>query len=165
MLTTTILITGGLVVVGARFLRRRKEVRTPVWLIQRDGSRVKSYAVVIENAATTERALEHEINTTYTLSTVSFGLNLVGALLFAPIKWLDLIVDIYFLALMIEESYDERFVAQRGTQLVALGAFVINYILMSKFLLISFALWGYFFYRKAAFDFRKRLGQMAHAPA
>jgi len=165
MLPITILITGGLVVAGARFLRRRKEVRTPVWLIQADGSRVKSYAVVIEDAATTERALEQEINTTYTLSTVSFGLNLLSELIFAPLRWLDLLVDIYFLGLMIEESYDERFVAQRGARLVVLGALVLNYMLMSEFLLISFTIWGYFFYRKVAFDFQKRLGQTAAAPA
>lgn len=164
MLTTTILITGGLVVAGARILLKRKHARTPVWLTQRDGHREKSYAVVVESDEVAENALEHQIATTYTLSSVSLGLNLVAELIVEPLKWFGLPIDIYNFALIIEQGYDGEFGSRRGAQLAAICVFMITFTLSDQFVMISVVQWCYFFYRKATFQLYQRLRHLAPTP-
>ncbi len=163
MVTTTILITGGLVVAGTRILLRRRRTRTPVWLIQRDGSRVKSYAVVVESEEVTALSRERELSTNYTLSTVSLGLNLAGELLLEPVRWLGLPLDIYSLAVIIEQSSGGLNGPRRGAQIVAISVCIITLTLSDQFVIISFVQWSYFFYRIVALDVQKRLAAMASA--
>ncbi|NTV62629.1 MAG: hypothetical protein HGA65_03700 [Oscillochloris sp.] len=165
MFTTTILIAGGVVLAGTRLLWRRKQVRTPVWLIQQDGSRVKSYAMVVESDEAREASQERALTTSYRLSTVSLGLSLASELIIEPLKWLGLPIDIYNFALIVEQGYTGQYGPRRGAQLAAISIFVVTFILSDQFLMVSLIQWCYFFYRKAGFQLYKRLRYMAPTPA
>jgi hypothetical protein len=164
MLTTTILIAGGLVVAGTRILVKRKQARAPIWLIQRDGTRVKSYALVIEDKATTALALKQQVETSYTLATISLGLSMASDLLFEPIKWLGLPFDIATFGLLLEQVYDERHQARHGARLTAIGVFLVIFTAADRIVIITIIQWCYFFYRKVAFELQRQLEQVRPSP-
>ncbi|WP_129672997.1 hypothetical protein [Candidatus Chloroploca sp. Khr17] len=160
MVTATILITGGLIVAGTRILLKRRQVRTPTWLIQPDGSRVKSYAVIVESDEVTALSEERAIKTNYTLSTLSLGLNLASTLLFDPVKWLGLPLDIYNLGVIIEHGFSDL---RRSAQMVVIVVVTITLMISGQALLISSIQWIYFFSRKFVLDVQKHLRTLSTA--
>lgn len=157
MLTTTILITGGLVLGGARILLRRRQARTPVWLTQSDGSRLKSYALIVEQDEMAETRLAQEVDTEYALSTVSLGLSVAGVLVAAPIALLGLPINIYNLAAIVEQAYNGLSRQRRIAQLAAVSVALTVFTLSNQSLIVSCIQWLYFAYRRAAF----KLGRLA----
>ncbi|RRR74378.1 MAG: hypothetical protein EI684_07245 [Candidatus Viridilinea halotolerans] len=164
MFATTVLITGSIVYAGVRIMRKRKGKRTPVWLAQSDGTTEQSYAQLVEPEEETALAVERDLNTNYALATISLSLDIVAALIYQPLRWVSMPMDIYNLATILDDAYAGFFDARRSVQILSATTTVLIFMFADQIVMVSLVQWCYFTYQKVRFDLRQRLVELANTP-